>query len=153
LAELFDSPLERQAERFVSSRPVFCAAPRECNQCSREAFAVVEAGGPVAVGGEYEELLTVKDSVEPELAEPSQFLVGVATSTSGLKVMPSRDRCTTSFLPASGVSSIRMDGFHSLYLGKSIRTSHTASLGASMSTFVSIMMLGIDLPPPMDHAI
>jgi hypothetical protein len=29
---------------------------------------------------------------------------------------------------------------------------HTASLGASLSTFVSIMMLGIDLPPPMDHA-
>src|SRR5215475_10070053 len=76
LAQLFDSLLERQAERFVSSRPVFCAAPRECNQCSGEAFAVVEAGGPVAVGGEYEEVFTVKDSVEPELAEPSQFLVG-----------------------------------------------------------------------------
>src|SRR5215468_8592992 len=32
------------------------------------------------------------------------------------------------------------------------RTSHTASLGASMSTVVSITMLGIDLAPPMDYA-
>src|SRR5262252_47689 len=78
MAELFDSLLERQAERFVSTstRFLICAASRECNQCSREAFAVVEAGGPVAVGREYVEVLTVKDSVEPELAEPSQFLVG-----------------------------------------------------------------------------
>jgi hypothetical protein len=37
---------------------------------------VVEAGGPVAVGDEYEDVVTVKDSVKPELAEPSQFLVG-----------------------------------------------------------------------------
>src|SRR5262245_57540646 len=85
LAKLFDSLFKRQVERFVSTRPVFSAVPRECNQCSREAFAVVEAAGPVAVGGEYEEVLTVKDSVEPEFAEPSQFLVGGSYEHLGLE--------------------------------------------------------------------
>ena len=65
----------------IAPRVVLCKR----YQCTGVAFAMVEAGGSVVVGGEDEEVLSGGDAAESELAQPSQFFAGGRCEHIGLE--------------------------------------------------------------------
>src|SRR5262245_45614200 len=82
---MLDSLFESLAECFVGSAAVRRAASCKRGQCAGEAFAVVEAGGSVVVGGQDEVVLSGGDAAESELAQPSEFLAGGCCEHLGLE--------------------------------------------------------------------